>query len=241
MLIKTTGLVIRSIKYGESSLIFDLYTKSHGYVSFIVGGVRKPKARMSASLFQVMNWVEVVAYLRDPAHLNRVKETYLIHSYKFIPFDFHRRSVGLFITEVVQKTIREREANEHLYHFLWHTFQYLDHPEALINNTHILFLIRFSGYLGFLPNTRSNASDHYFNLSTGSFEPFQHPVYSLNEEMSGLLSECLNCEVDTAHLVRLDRTKRRALIQNLITFYKLHLEKLPEIQTHKILAEVLEG
>jgi len=156
MLVKAKGLVIRSLKYGESSLIFDLYTHEYGYASFIVGGVRKPKARMSASLFQLMNWIEVVAYMKDPAKLSRVKETRLILNYQNIPFDFQKRGIGLFITEIVQKTIKEKEANEHLYQFLWRTFQYLDQPKSSISNAHVVFLLRLSGYLGFLPHGTCN-------------------------------------------------------------------------------------
>lgn len=241
MLVKAKGLVIRSLKYGESSLIFDLYTNEFGYASFIVGGVRKPKTRMSASLFQLMNWIEVVAYMKDPSQLSRVKETRLIIHYKNIPFDFQKRSIGLFITEIVQKTIKEKEANEQLYQFLWRTFQYLDQPNASISNAHVVFLLRLSGYLGFLPHGTSNQESTFFNLLTGSFEKVRHPIYSLDQEISGLLSSCLEKDIESAHHVKLLRTQRKDLVQSLLTFYKLHLERMPEIQTHKILAQVLDG
>ena len=241
MLVTVKGLVIRSLKYGESSLIFDLYTQEYGYASFIVGGVRKPKARMPASLFQLMNWIEVVAYVKDPSQLSRVKETRLVLNYKQIPFDVQKRGVGMFITEIVQKTIKEKEANEQLYQFLWKTFLYLDESDASISNVHIVFLLHLSGYLGFLPHSSSDPSTSFFNLLTGSFEQVRHPIYSLDQDTSNLLAQCLEKDVENAHTLRLARAQRKDLVQSLITFYKLHLERMPDIQTHQILAQVLEG
>ena len=110
MIEKVEGLVVRCIKYGESSLIFDLYTRQHGLVSCIIGGVRKSKSRTPAPLFQLMNWLELVLYFKEPSALNRVKECTLLYNYRQVPFDMRRRSIGLFMTEMVQKTVRERES-----------------------------------------------------------------------------------------------------------------------------------
>ncbi len=239
MLTKTKGMVTRCIKYGESSLIFDLYTRDHGRVSMIVGGVRKTRAKTPASVFQLMNWIETVVYLKDPKALNRVKEARLFQHYQHLPFDLKKRSIALFMTEVVQKTIREHEPNHALYQFLLDTFSFLDHTDQPVENLHLVFLLHLTQFLGFLPHGIYSDERPYLDLLKGSFEEKQHPIYTLDRQASKLLSD-LNQHVSaTCHHLHISRVQRRKLIDNLITFYKLHLEKMPDIQTHAILADVL--
>ncbi len=241
MLIKTSGLVIRTLKYGETSIIFDLFTREVGTCSFIVGGVRKTGSKTPASLFQLMNWIDVVAYYKSSTSLNRIKECKSHLHYLDLPFSLQKRGVGMFMTEVIQKTFNESEANEDLYSFLWDTYRFLDETPKSTGNIHIIFLLRLSQFLGFYPHGRYSADTPHFNLYTGTYEEVPHPVYSLDPQISQLLSECLNHNIEESHKVTLNRSQRKDLIRDLLTFYKLHLDRLPEIQTHKILSDVLDG
>ncbi|MFM7399399.1 MAG: DNA repair protein RecO, partial [Bacteroidota bacterium] len=74
MQLKTTGIVFRSVKYAETSVIADIFTEDKGLHTFIAGGVRSAKARMPYSLFQPMMVVDLVAYYRDdPNSMNRLR------------------------------------------------------------------------------------------------------------------------------------------------------------------------
>ena len=86
MLTKIQGIIIRSVKYGETSLIFDMYTQQFGLASFIVNGARKPKSKLPSSLFQLMNWLEVIAYVKDPRSLSRIKEAQIIFHYQYMQY-----------------------------------------------------------------------------------------------------------------------------------------------------------
>ncbi len=239
MLTKTHGLVVRVIKYGESSLIFDLYTRELGLSSYIVGGVRKAKSRTPASLFQLMNWIEVVAYVKDADKLHRVKEVRPLYHYQSVPFDIQKRSIALFMTEIVQKTIKERETNEALYSFLFDTFTYLDHTDDRVHNTHLVFLIELSQYLGFTPHGSWQADRPYLDMLKGTYVPTSHPMYTLSADQSAEISLCSAESISTAHRLRLTREQRQRIIRNLLSFYRLHIERLSEIHTHQILADVL--
>ena len=78
-------------------------------------------------------------------------------------------------------------------------------------------------------------------MMTGTFESVQHPLYALDSWHSQLLSKILSLPMEAAHELKLEKMDRRSMIKDLLTFYSLHIDKLPEIQTHRILAEVLEG
>ena len=204
----------------------------------IVGGARKPRSQMPASLFQLMNWLEVVAYIKDTSTLSRIKEARPVLHYQSIPFDVQRRSIGLFMTEVFQKTVKEHEANQPLYDFLQQTFITLDNRDQHISNLHLVFLLHLSRFLGFYPDDRWSENDRYFDLLKGTFVPFPHPAYTMEPENSKLLSRLMELSVDQADLLKVSRKERQALIEDLLAFFKLHMDKMPDIQTHKVLANV---
>ncbi|MBP5800170.1 MAG: recombination protein O N-terminal domain-containing protein, partial [Prevotella sp.] len=52
MLTKTQAIVLHSIKYGETRLIVDMFTRSHGRLSFIVSLPKSPKAKVKKQYFQ---------------------------------------------------------------------------------------------------------------------------------------------------------------------------------------------
>ena len=82
---KSNGIVFRSIKYGETSIITDIYTREKGLRSFLISGVRRSRSRMSASLFQHGNILEMVAYDKESGKLGRIREVQSAYLYREIP------------------------------------------------------------------------------------------------------------------------------------------------------------
>ena len=73
MLLETRALILRAVKYGDSSLILETYTEAKGIRKYIVGGVRKARSRTPASLVQPMNLVDIIAYEREGKDMTRLK------------------------------------------------------------------------------------------------------------------------------------------------------------------------
>jgi DNA repair protein RecO (recombination protein O) len=182
MLIKTRGIVFRSIKYSETSIIADIYTEEKGMRSYLINGVRSKRAKIKASLLQVMSIVDMVAYDKNEKGLNRIKEMRSAYTYQHLPFDIRRSAVGLFIAEIARKTIREPEENERLFNFLFQSFHFLDTTENAIANVHLWFLLRLSAFLGFMPGGQWTEKTPFFDLEEGIFEtsPTSH-VYFLKK------------------------------------------------------------
>ncbi|MEO0733666.1 MAG: recombination protein O N-terminal domain-containing protein, partial [Bacteroidota bacterium] len=102
MLLKTRALIFRATKYGDSSIILEVYTEQRGIRKYIISGVRKARSRTPASLVQPLNLVDLVAYEREGKDLQRIKEVRPAHVYTRIPFDVYRGTVGLFMLEVAR-------------------------------------------------------------------------------------------------------------------------------------------
>jgi len=76
MLHNTKGIVLRTVKYGETSVIVSIYTELFGIQSYLVNGVRKSskKGSGSAALFQPAALLDLVVYYNELKQLNRIKE-----------------------------------------------------------------------------------------------------------------------------------------------------------------------
>ncbi len=240
MLVKTSGIVFRAVKYSETSIITDVYTRDLGMQTYIVNGVRSARSKTGAALFQVMSLVEVVVYHRDDRKMHRVKEIRAAHVYQRLPFDVRRSAVGMFMAEIARKTIRESEPNAPLFDFLFDSFCFLDSTQEPFANLHLHFLIGLSAHLGFLPGGDFTPETPVFDMQEGTFTHSATQIHCMDEEQSWLLYQLLCCEREQCHIVVLQHAQRRRLLQSLLTFYRLHIESLPEIRSHEILHEVFE-
>ena len=239
MLVKTRGIVFRTHKYGESSLIVEMYTEQKGLRKYIISGVRSAKARTQASLLQVMTLLEIVAYERDDRDLNRLKEIQPAYIYESIPFDVRKGAVGLFMVEVARKAIREREENQPLFRFLFERFAGLDAAQEGVANYHLAFLLELSSYLGFSPAGEYTEATPFFDLEAGEFValPPAHAHYLLDETALAFY-EMLHHSAPKAYELRLEREVRQKLLNELIRYFQLHLEGMGEVNAHLILREV---
>lgn len=240
MLIKTRGIVLKTIKYGETSVIAEVYTEERGLRKYIINGVRSKKARIHASLLQVMSLLDLVVYNREDREINHVKELRPAHVYQALPFDVKKSALALFMAEIIRKTIRESEENKPLFAFLFDIFQYLDETNDPVGNLHLFFLIELTAFLGFLPSGEYSSETPLFDLQEGMFVTnIPNNKHYLEEQGSQLLQALMECNMTRSHEIKITSAQRRALLHNLLDYYKLHMDFLPDILSHQILQEVL--
>lgn len=242
MLIKTRGIIFRSVKYSETSLIVDIYTEEKGLRSYIVSGVRSKNARIKASTLQVMSLVDLVVYHREDKTLTRIKEVQSAYVYRSTPFHLIKGTIGLFMIELTRKTVREEaEQNLPLFNFLFESFSILDRTEEPVSNFHLSFMLQLSGFLGFMPGGEYSKLTPIFDLEEGIFVPTApgHPHF-LSAEQSQIFDALLQFPPEQSHQIKISRDVRKVMLRELLHFFRLHLEQLPEINAHQILEVVLE-
>lgn len=241
MLIKTRGIVFRSFKYSETSLICHVYTEAKGLRSYIVSGVRARNPKMPAILFQVGSLLEIVAYDRtdDEQHnrLMRIKEARPALVYQQIPFHLNKGVVALFMAELCSKAIREAEANASLFDFLYTSFALLDQISDKATGFALVFALQLTRPLGILPSGQHNLQTPYFDLNEGCF--VSHPNFStLDEQLSKCFTTALNTQLTKASELNLNREQRWQTLEAVLRYYKLHLEGMHDLNTHKVLREI---
>lgn len=239
MLTKTKGIVLRKLNYGESSLIVDLFTEEHGLMSYIMGGVRQAKSKSGSALLQVMAIVEIVAYHSEKTKLHRIREAQSAYIFQNIPGDIRKNAIILFLAELCSKIIRQTERHKALYDMIEATVIALDQAKDQFADTHLLFMIRLAHLLGFGPEERIDDASKVFDLQDGRFsKEIPHHQYYLSDPI--LVDRYLKAagEVLTGS-VAADRIARNQMLDGLLLYFRLHIDKLPQVFGHEVLREIL--
>lgn len=231
-------MVLHTTKFSETSVIVKIYTEKLGLVSYIVKGVRSSKSKGKASQLQPLALLDMAVTHQENKQLQYIKEYKRAYTYQTIPFDTVKSTMALFLLEVITKAIREHEQNEELFDFLFDIFQTLDRTEKVDPNFHLIFMLRFSGLLGFMPQGNYSQENQFFKLADGSFTAVNEAVDYLSAAESKLLFDLLNANLFSNRSARISRTERKKLLVNLIRYYQFHLENF-SLKSPEILEEIL--
>lgn len=241
---KTKGIVLRAVKYGETSLIVSIYTELFGLQSYLVNGIRvaTKKGGGRANHFQPATMLDLVVYHNDLKNLQRIKEFQWGFMYQHILFDVIKNSVALFMIELLQKTIKEPESNPDLFHFIEDALIHLDESEAaVVANFPLFFAAHLTNFFGFRISDEFGERNTILDLQEGAFisERPLHP-YLLEEPYSQLVSQLLQTQQPhELKEIRINQEKRRILMQAYQLFYALHVPDFGSMKTLPVLKEVL--
>lgn len=242
VLVQTKGIIYRSIKYSETSLILDIYTEKLGMRSCIISGIRSKKAKTKSGILQVMSLVDVLLYNKQNDSLCRIKEVKADRLYASLPFHMIKRSIGIFITEVGKKCFPEKEENQDLYSFLKNTYLHLDTSNENTTSLHYYFLIELAYILGFGPSVENIESGTFFNLQEGTFQnQFANARYCLDEQDTEDLKLLFLHTLLESKRLHLPNQRKVRLLQNLIKYYQYHIDNFGEIKSLPVLQQVLHS
>jgi len=235
----TRALVLRNVKYGESSLITDMYTEQKGHQTFIIHSVRKSKATTSPSILQLMSLVDLVAYHQDHRKIHHIKEVRLEYVYSSIPFDMRKSAVITCLAEVCSRCITTSDPHPELFAFLHDELVQYDRAEYYDRDFMIRFLVGLSFYLGFgIDLAQQELGSGYFDMLNGHFIGIKPTHdYLMTSGDFEVLQDIMT--QDPASTSKTPIEIRRRLVDQLIVYYQLHVESLREVQSIKILRELL--
>ncbi len=239
MLEKTQGIFLHQVKYSESSVIATIYTEEFGRQSYIVNGVHGKTTTAKAAILQPMYILELEAYYRPGRDINRLKSARIAVPYISIPYDIRKSSLVIFLADVLNKCLREEEANRELYPFIFHALTFLDLSEKGIANFHLWFLLKLTAFLGILPNRENLSVSNYFDLKKAGFvssEP-THPQY-MNKRTTEIFARLFDLSFSNLPELQMTGSDRQILLQKLIDFYQIHFEFIGELKSLRVLKEV---
>lgn len=241
---KTKGVVLKTVRYGETSIIAGIFTELFGLQSYLINGVRitSKKGSGKANLLQPGAILDMVVYHNELKNLQRVKEFKWAHIYDNIFYNVFRNAVALFMVELLQRSVKQPEPNPALFNFIEDAFIHLDKTnDRVAANFALYFAINLSGFYGFRIADKYSANSNILDLMEGRFvaEKPNH-LYYLENEYSQVISDLLKVmQPSELGQVKLNQESRRILLHAFETFYALHIQDFGKMKTLPVLEAVL--
>jgi DNA repair protein RecO (recombination protein O) len=239
MLEKTRGIILHQIKYTDSGIVAQMYTRKFGRQSFLIRGMRSRKTGKHNILFQPMFILDLELYYKATREMQTLKE----FSVSFIPYDIYsnikKSCVAIFLGEVLTSVLKEESPHQEMFDYIEDSIIYFENCKESYANFHIAFLAGLSSFLGFEPGPRFEKDDSFFDMVNGIFVPVP-PVHGnyANEEISNILAEFFAASYDSINKISLTGNIRNDVLETLVRYYSLHLPGLKKIKSLDILKEV---
>lgn len=220
MIHKTRGVVLRFTRYGETSIIVNMFTEAFGVQSYIVNSVRSP-SKTEMALYQPLTLLDMVVYHKEGGRVMRIKEKRCFYPYHSLHSDMKKATIAMFLNEILVKTLKEETHPSHLFQFISQALVLLDEADRDFENFHLVFLIRLAAYLGF------EIEEAHQLDPEGQMDPAETEI----------LSKFIHA--DYLSPVPVTTEQRRSMLNKLIGFYNEHIHHLGEMRSLQVLRDAL--
>lgn len=149
------GIVLRTVKLGETDRILHVLTQGRGKVRAVAKGVRRPGSKFGGRL-EPYSHVELMLY--EGRSLDVIQQAELLASHASVRADFSTSAAAAVLVELVDNVAQEGERDNRLFLLLRAGLQALDagppDPSVFVD----AFLMRVAGAVGFHAFTSRCAS-----------------------------------------------------------------------------------
>jgi len=240
---KTKGIVLRSIKYGETSLVVTIFTELFGVQTYMVNGVRTSKnSSAKANHFQPTAILDLVVYHSENKAMQRIREFSWAVLYEHLLSDVIKNSIASYMAELIQKCLKQPEANTDLFSFCEESLLQLDQAgKTVAANFALFFTVHLAHFFGFRMTDNFNSVNNILDLQEGNFTDHQptHPHF-IDGPYAALTSQLLKVmQPHELEEFKLNQEIRRDLLVRYLEYYVLHIPDLGQMKTLMVLHEVL--
>ncbi len=240
MLYKTRGIVLRPVKYGDTSIVATIFTENYGVQAYMVRGVRATtKGSNKAAYFQPGTLLDIVVYMQPSRNIQQLREYQASCLYVTVHQDVVRNSILMFSVELLLRLLPPEAPIAPLFSYAWQYFCALDEaPIGSIANFPLLFLVHITSMLGYDLIGAYCEETPYLNVQEGGFSahPPSSPPYATQEDAI-VLSHILYQTTDSTPM--LNGEQRVRLIDWYIGFLQRHSQHMANIRSLQVLRTVL--
>jgi|SRR3990170_1675857 len=192
-LVKTEGIVLKSFKYGDSSLIFSLYTRDFGKVKVLAKGIKRGKSKTAPLGF--LSLAEVVFYKRERTELHLLSSAETLKSFSGLSKSLNRFSWASAVSELLDQLIKGEESNLRIFNLSLKTLSRMElTDESNLEKLFWSFALKLSAHLGYKPKLDSC-------LNCGAEIKDQEVFFS--PERGGVI--CKKCAKEDEYFLKLRR------------------------------------
>ncbi len=223
-MLKSKAIVLKEIRYKDTSKILTIYTKEYGKISVMASGAYRAKSQLIATT-QVFSYSEY--------HLNKGKgggilylnQADLINSFYTIREKMERVTYGYYMLELVEKSLPEEQENKTIFLLLEKGLRVLSRLNENFLQFIIAYELKFVSFLGYKPNiercvscNNSKSDNIKFSISQGGI----------------ICSNCYNIDPFALYL-------NKEIYETMHKLLYIPLERTDEIKSSKDSIDKLHG
>lgn len=152
MIVRTDGLVLRTHKMTETSLVVVVYTRQWGKVRLAAKGARRPKSRFGAA-FQPITLGSYVYYRKEGRDLQTASEGDIHYTFDGVKTDYERLGYGSAVVDLLDQMTIEDDPNAFLLSITVDTLRWMERvPNDTLELPLWYFQVKAAGCLGYRPH-----------------------------------------------------------------------------------------
>lgn len=152
-IVKAEGIVIRSMKMGETSKLVTLFTRELGILKVVAKGSRASKSRFGAAL-EVLTVASIVYYEKENRELQFLSQADIAEYFSALCTDLEKWGLANACCELIMRSQADVEVKPALYPVFLETLRAMNAPEADGRACFWGFQMKLLGILGVAPNLR---------------------------------------------------------------------------------------
>jgi DNA repair protein RecO (recombination protein O) len=256
-LVKAEGIVIRSMKMGETSKLVTLFTRELGILKVVAKGSRSSKSRLGAAL-EPLTVSRIVYYHKENRELQFLSQAEIIEFFPNLPNDLERWGFANACGELVARSQIGIEATPKLYPILLNTLRAMNEPAAQPRVCFWGFQMKLLGVLGFAPNLRrclqcntagptvQTYDDRvacHFDVARGGFLcgncSTVSGVHQLSGETKRLLADFQSLSAEKLTRMKISLSAQKEIGNFFRAYFAYHLEEIGGLSSLKFVREVV--
>lgn len=239
MLERTKAIVLRLTRYKDDSVIVDVYTHLRGKISFACKWQHGKRSSRLCNVLTPLNVVEVVYDYRMNQSVLRMRSVETVMPFVSIPYEPVKAAIALFVSDFLSQALKHEERNEALFLYMQNALEWLDGVQDGYSNFHIVFLVRLSRFLGFMPDVSGETDGRLFDMRNGVLIDGlpKHGDY-VDAEETAVLPLLLKVNFSNMWLLKLNRHQRYRILELILRYYRIHIPEFPELKSLDVMREL---
>lgn len=238
---KTKAVVLRKMDFGDTSKIVSLYTEKYGKENAIIKGARSKKSKIG-SIIDVMNYVDVVLYLKTNREIQLISQADLISHFPKIKDDLEKFKYASAVCELLQALTIENEVNTRLFNGSVKILELINAGESepsVLFAKYFIFFIEEIGYslirdhCTFCGKELINEDTIAYNYELGFLCGDCSSNHIINYEFSKELFKILYC-LSTKREFNYKKSDIEKIIFFLERYIKYHIQEFKGIKSLKL-------
>lgn len=243
MIIATKGIVLRVVKYGDTSIICNIFTELLGLQAYLVKGVRSENKRsQKGNIFRPGNVLDLQVYHQQDKNINYIKDYQLGHFYQTIGENVIKNTVMIFAVDVLCNLVQTADAQEDLFYFTLDFFKELDEIAANeVANLPFFFLKESSKIMGYAISENYSEKNTFLNTFEGYFQ--QQPTQLMPIFEAAQSKKCYELlQANSTYAIKeifVSSTDRKAILDGYLHFLQWHDKSFKPLKCLPVLEAIL--